>query len=129
MKNIKYFECTLCHKKYDPNLNLLTCPNCKELGILEIIFDYEAIKKEISKEYFKKNKNYNIWRYLPLLTVDKEYINDTLNVGWTPLYKSTNLSKRYNIHKLYIKDDGLNPTQSLKDRASVIACVKAKELP
>ncbi len=128
MKNVKYLECTLCHKKYDPDLNLLTCPDCKEKGILEIVFNYEKIKKELTKEYLKRNKTYNIWRYLPLLTVDEQYTKNTLDVGWTPLYKSSNLSKKYNIKNLYIKNDGLNPTQSLKDRASVIACVKAKEL-
>ncbi len=128
MKNVKHFECTICHKKYDKELELLTCPECGEKGILEIVFDYDKIKKEVNYDYFKNNKNYSIWRYLPFLTVDEEHTSKTLKVGWTPLYKSENLSKKYQTENLYFKDDGLNPTQSLKDRASVIACMKAKEL-
>jgi threonine synthase len=48
-------------------------------------------------------------------------------VGWTPLYKSKELKSILGIKELYVKDDGQNPTQSLKDRASVIACLKAIE--
>ena len=127
MKNIKYYECTICHKKFPKELDLMTCPDCGESGILEIVFDYDYIKKIVSKEYFKNNKNYNIWRYLPFLTVKEELTKETLEVGWTPLYKSKNLNKKIGIQDLYIKDDGQNPTQSLKDRASVIACLKAIE--
>lgn len=128
MKNIKYYQCTLCHEKFDKRLNIMTCPKCGEKGILDIVFDYEYIKKIIKKNYFKDNIHNNIWRYLPFLTVTDEFISDTLNVGLTPLYNSKNLSGILNLKSLYIKDDGLNPTQSLKDRASVIACIKAMEL-
>lgn len=127
MKNIKYYECTICHKQYAKELDLLTCPSCGETGILDIVFDYEYIKTKISKEYFQNNKHYNIWRYLPFLTVKNNKIDETLSVGWTPLYKSVQLSKKLKLKDLYIKDDGQNPTQSLKDRASVIACLKAIE--
>ncbi|MBI9009370.1 MAG: threonine synthase [Tenericutes bacterium] len=127
MKNVKYYECTICHKHFDKELDLMTCPDCGETGILEIIFDYDYIKTIVSREYFQTNKNYNIWRYLPFLTVSDKYTKDTLNVGWTPLYKSKRLKEILKIKKLYIKDDGQNPTQSLKDRASVIACLKAIE--
>jgi len=127
MKNIKYYECTICHKHYSKDLDLLTCPDCGESGILDIVFDYDYIKTIVSREYFKNNENYNIWRYLPFLTVADANLDKTLSVGWTPLYKSSNLSKVLKIKDLYIKDDGQNPTQSLKDRASVIACLKAIE--
>lgn len=127
MKNVKYYECTICHKRFSKELDLMTCPACGEKGILEIVYDYDYIKKHVSKAYFKNNKDYSIWRYLPFLTVDKKYTKNTLKVGWTPLYKSNTLSEMFHTKDLYIKDDGLNPTLSLKDRASVIACCKALE--
>jgi len=128
MNNVKYYECTLCHEHYPASNDLLTCPKCGETGILDIVFDYEVIKEAVRGDYFKNNQHYNIWRYLPFLTVKEEYTNNTLDVGWTPLYRSANLAKTYQTKELYLKDDGLNPTQSLKDRASVIACVKALEM-
>jgi threonine synthase len=127
MKYVKNYKCTICNKEYSKDLNLYTCPNCGELGILDIIFDYNEIKKIVSRDYFINNKTIGIKRYLPYLTVKKELFEDTLVVGNTPLIKSNNLSKIVNIDNLYIKDDGQNPTQSLKDRASIIACLKAKE--
>lgn len=105
----------------------MTCPKCGEAGILEIVFDYEKISKEVNRDYFNKNKDYSIKRYLPFLTVKEEYFHDTLAVGWTPLYPSNKIGKEFGTKDLYFKDDGANPTQSLKDRASIIACLKAKE--
>jgi len=127
MKNVKYYECTICHSQYDKHSDIMTCPKCGESGILDIVFDYEFISKTFTKEYLANNRRFNIWRYLPLLTVEEKYTWNTLSVGWTPLYKSQNFANLFQTKDLYIKDDGLNPTQSLKDRASVIACLKAKE--
>nr|WP_315990289.1 pyridoxal-phosphate dependent enzyme [Desulforamulus aquiferis] len=48
-------------------------------------------------------------------------------MGWTPVYLANQLGQKLNLKELYIKDEGLNPTSSLKDRASVVAVVKAIE--
>ena len=48
-------------------------------------------------------------------------------MGWSPLYKADRLAARLGLKALYIKDDGQNPTASLKDRASAMAVVKARE--
>lgn len=125
MSYIKNLECTLCHEVYeDKKLN--TCPVCGEKGILEINYDYNKIQKVFSKKILQKNKQTNIFRYLPLLPLDNEP-KDTLEVGWTPLYHSKNLGEKLQMPNLFFKDEGVNPTSSLKDRASVIACLKAKE--
>ncbi len=124
----KNYRCTKCNNKYSVEKELLVCPNCLEKGILDIEYDYDKIKKVMNKAYFKNNRDLSIWRYLPLLPVEEKYTKNTLRVGWTPLYSSTHLKDKYNCKQLFLKDEGLNPTQSLKDRASVIACVKALEL-
>ena len=127
MSYVKGYRCTVCHQTYDNKEDLLVCPKCGELGILDIEYDYEKIKKVLTKEYLLENKGYSIWRYLPLLPVEETFTKNTLRVGWTPLLRSNNLEKIYNSKALYFKDDGQNPSQSLKDRASVIAVVKALE--
>jgi threonine synthase len=48
-------------------------------------------------------------------------------VGGSPLYESPRLAKELGIRRLWVKDDGLNPTASLKDRASSMAVAKAAE--
>ncbi|MCF7923968.1 MAG: threonine synthase [Candidatus Izimaplasma sp.] len=122
------YRCTKCNEVYSTKKELLTCPKCKDLGILDIEYDYEKIKKVMNKDYFKNNQDLSIWRYLPLLPVEEKYTKNTLRVGWTPLYPSNHLKEMFKCKEIYLKDEGLNPTQSLKDRASVIACVKALEL-
>ena len=125
MKYVKEFECTLCGKKYS-DFELLTCLECGEEGILEINYDYTEMKKEVNKEYFANNHDYSIYRYLPMLPI-KNKVEGSLKVGWTPLYESKNLKAELGVKELYFKDEGLNPTGSLKDRASLIACIKAIE--
>lgn len=122
------YRCTLCNKEYPVDKELYTCPSCGKTGILDIEYDYSSIGKVFSKETLELSKEYSLWRYLPLLPVEEEYTKNSLRVGWTPLYKFSELAKRYNLKSVYIKDDGQNPTQSLKDRASVVACAKALEL-
>ena len=68
------------------------------------------------------------FRYAPLMPVQPRDFSRFLRVGWTPLYPSNKLGAELGIKALYIKDDGLNPTASLKDRASAVAVAKALEL-
>jgi len=51
-----------------------------------------------------------------------------LHGGWTPIYRARSLGQKHGFKKLYLKDDGVNPTGSFKDRASAIVVAKAKEL-
>jgi threonine synthase len=128
MKYVKNYECTICHKTYPKDEEMMTCTVCGEKGILDINFDYELLKKDITKEYFEQNTDYSIWRYLPFLPLRETDFSNTLHVGWTPLYEANNINKDLRVKKLYIKDEGVNPTASLKDRASAVAVMKALEL-
>ena len=128
MSYVKKLKCLLCGSEYTPDEVTYTCPKCGDDGILEVIYDYDEIKKHFSKETLKNNKDYSMWRYLPLLPVDDPSKIGPLKVGWTPLYEAKRIREDLGIPNLWIKDDGRNPTASLKDRASAIAVVKAQEL-
>lgn len=130
MANSKYvlgYKCTLCNKFFNVNEASLTCPVCGEKGILDVEFNYEEVKKVLNLQYFKDNKDYSMWRYAPLMGISEEHIHEMLKIGWTPLIKSYNLAKLLGLKELYIKDDGLNPSGSSKDRASGVAVLKAIE--
>lgn len=126
MKYVSGYTCTICGKEFAKDFNNYTCDVCGEKGILEINYDYTKMKREITKEYFKNCKINNILRYTPLMSI-KESHSNILQVGNTPLYESVNLKEALGIKNLFIKDEGLNPTASLKDRASLVACLKAIE--
>lgn len=124
---VENYRCTLCHQDYAIDESLLTCPSCGETGILDIVFNYKKLKNVMTLEYLKNNKDYSMWRYQPLLSIDEVHPS-MLKIGWTPLYESNNLIKSLKIKKLFIKDEGVNPSASLKDRASGVAVLKAKAL-
>ena len=105
----------------------MTCPSCGEKGILDIEYDYDAMRKFVDLNYFKNNEDSSMWRYAPMMPVEKKYISQMLKIGGTPLYQANRLQKELGLKKLYIKDEGLNPSASLKDRASGVAVLKAIE--
>ena len=128
MKHFIGYQCTLCGRTFPSEQFIYTCPFCKDKGILEVLYDYDLIKKTVNLSYFKNNTNYSMWRYAPLMSVGVEHLGKTLKIGWTPLYKSKRLSAFLELENLYIKDEGLNPSGSTKDRASGVAVVKALEV-
>ncbi len=120
------YQCTTCDKLFLPD-ERYTCDECGEDGVLDVIYDYEAMKKVITPSYFKSQTRQDMFRYIPLMSIEKTHINNTLRVGMTPLYKAHQLEKQLSMKALYIKDEGVNPSASLKDRASVVAVLKAIE--
>ncbi|MDP3447441.1 MAG: threonine synthase [Eubacteriales bacterium] len=128
MKRIAGYRCTICGKEYPFGPELMTCPSCGEKGILDIVYDYSEVKSVFSIESLKKDNDNSMWRYRALMPLRGEGLSDFLRIGWTPLYRSLRLGRQLGVETLFIKDDGLNPTGSLKDRASGVAVAKAIEL-
>ena len=129
MKRILGYRCTICGAEFPFEPERMTCPHCGEKGILDIVYDYNEIKKTLTRESLAKCRDNSMWRYRDLMPVHEETdVSGFLRIGWTPLYESRQLAKELGLKKLYIKDDGLNPTASLKDRASGVAVAKAIEL-
>jgi threonine synthase len=68
-----------------------------------------------------------LWRYVELLPIkDVRNIVD-LNAGFTPLHRCRNLGGLLGLREVYVKNDGLNPTNSFKDRPASVAISKAIE--
>ena len=124
MKNVKHAKCVKCGKIYEAVPNLTSC-SCG--GILDIVYDYDYIRTVLTKEKLAARRDNSMWRYRELLPVEETTENTPLRVGWSPLYEADTLAKQLGIKKLYVKDDGINPTASLKDRASAMAVAKARE--
>ena len=124
MKHVKYGKCVRCGKTYAAVPDLTTC-ECG--GILDIIYDYESIKARLTKEVLANRAERSMWRYRELLPIEEGAVPTPLRVGWSPLYEEPRLAQQLGLGRLYVKDDGQNPTASLKDRASAMAVAKARE--
>ena len=124
MKNVTGAKCVKCGKIYpaEPDINTCSCG-----GILDIEYDYEYIKNSFSKDILPARTERSLFRYRELLPIETGTSSTPLRAGGSPLYNAASLAKKLGVRELYIKDDGFNPTSSLKDRASAIAVAKALE--
>ncbi len=128
MSKVLKLKCVKCGREYNEAEILYTCRDCGIDGILDVVLDYDSIRKELTHEYLKNNKDYSLWRYLPAIPLEKTGGIQPLQVGWTPLYNIKSLSKETGLSSYFLKDDSRNPTASLKDRASAVGVAKAVEL-
>ncbi len=126
MRNVVGARCVSCGTRAEAVPVLTVCPKCG--GIMDIEYDYDYIRGHLTKEDLAQRNERSMWRYLEFLPVEKVG-KPRLRVGASPLYQADRLAKALGLGegKLYIKDDGQNPTASLKDRASAMAVVKAGE--
>ena len=124
MKHVKYGKCVRCGRTYEAAPDLTAC-ECG--GILDIVYDYEYIKSRLTKEILANRTEWSMWRYQELLPIEESTASTPLRVGWSPLYEEPRLAEALGLGRLFVKDDGQNPTASLKDRASAMAVAKARE--
>lgn len=121
-------RCVTCKGQFDQKDYLYTCPKCGDLqGTLEIIYDYEQIRNTLTKNKLKVSRNHTIFRYIPLLPCTHSEFYPNLQVGHTPLYQFNDIARRFKVKAFYVKDESFNPSLSLKDRASAVSVVKAKQ--
>lgn len=118
-------KCVLCGKEFEPSCGRYICDECGLDGTLDVVYDMNEARKKISRQSMRNNGDMTLWRYRDILPVEEEKNIPPLSVGWTPLYRNDKLAEEYGVKELYIKDDGRNPTASLKDRASAVGIAKA----
>ncbi|MFN4319314.1 MAG: threonine synthase [Aquificaceae bacterium] len=115
-------KCRECGREY-PIEPIHVCEFC--FGPLEVKYDYEEIRKNISRKKIEEGPK-SLWRYIDLLPVEEPRVG--FHAGFTPLKKAENLGKLLGLDNLYIKDDSVNhPTLSFKDRVVSVAISKAIE--
>ena len=82
MKHILGYRCTICGKEF-PYTELMTCPDCGEKGILDIVFDYDYIKKNtLSREKLASCRDNSMWRYKALMPIQGEGLSEFLRIGF-----------------------------------------------
>lgn len=123
-------RCTRCGTIYPPTTTAYVCscrPNLgSDLGTLDVQYDYPAIQRTITAAQIASDPDRSIGRYWPLLPIpDRSYL-PPLAVGNTPLLHAQRLGSALGLTRLFIKDDGRNPSASFKDRASAIAVARAQ---
>ena len=124
MKNVKYLRCIACGRTHEAAADATTC-SCG--GILDVVYDYDYIRRSTTREAISASGDRSMWRYRAFLPVEETTPAPPLRVGWSPLYDEPRLAEELGLARVWVKDDGQNPTSSLKDRASAMAVAKAVE--
>jgi threonine synthase len=118
-------RCFVCNE-LQKNGNVHTCPKCGIQGILDVQYNYDTAATILTPATLA-DRSYNHWRYRELLPIAPDAALPHLHVGWTPVYDVPGLADAVGIDRLFLKDDGRNPTNSFKDRASSVGVLKALE--
>ncbi len=120
------YKCTSCGSEYSREEVKYLCPQCGKkykpgkplTGVLSVIPNFDKIIKLFNKE----NPDWNLF-----LPVEKKYFPN-YPVGNTPFFKVDRLGNSFDFKNLWLKNDGLNPSGSLKDRASFLIVAEANRL-
>lgn len=120
------YQCSICGKQYSRDEVRYLCPACSAgyrpgmplTGVLTAQFDYTTIRKE----FRKRSPDWNLF-----CAVEEKFF-PPFPVGNTPLLRAGTLGDELGFANVWIKNDGLNPSASLKDRASFLVVAEANRL-
>lgn len=142
-----YYKCSTCNSSFSKNQIerelLYLCPKCGKveknhplIGVLNIFYDYDSIRKALTKKNFMNLPPGKFWLYPQLWPLDYLSKKDSIFIKGiseqqlekVQLSSSSLIQVQYKNKKILVFDDTRNPTLSLKDRASSIIALKALQL-
>ncbi len=113
-------NCSVCtYQKSDGTQLASLCPDCGQP--LMVKYPTAVPRSAVTSEA-------SLWRYraaMPLLAHEQPV---TLGEGMTPMVELPHLAKDVGVRRLWVKDEGINPTASFKARGLMMAVTRAKAL-
>ena len=103
------FQCPHCWTVFEVNI---------EIGHLSRA-DFDALRQ---------SRDQTIWRWFDFFPVENRTSIVSLGEGNTPLIHARRLGDKFGVANLYLKNDTVLPTGSLKDRSNSVGLSVAKEL-
>jgi threonine synthase len=108
-----------------PSKTEFQCPKCR--SILEV----DVAIGHLSRDDFfamRQSRDHTIWRWFDFFPLENRSFIVSLGEGCTPLIHAKRLGESIGVGQLYLKNDTVLPTGSLKDRSNSVGVSKAKEL-
>lgn len=98
---------------------------CEGCGAPYLVsYPLDAIRRAIGPAALQ-GRAWDMWRYREVLPLAADEAPVTLGEGGTPLLDVPKLAKRAGVSRLYVKDEGLNPTGTFKARGLSAAVTRA----
>jgi threonine synthase len=111
-------ECSACDARPDVARPATVCTACGQPLLVRYALAPMPRSALVSR--------WDMWRYAPLLPLRDGEAPVTLGEGATPLLESPTLARAVGVRRLWIKDEGLNPTASFKARGMSAAVTRAR---
>ena len=121
---LKTLRCPKCGWDSDSKTTF-RCPSCS--AILEAVLDLGSLTRSDLTD-IRKRADRSLWRWFEFFPIRDRSAIVSLGEGYTPLVRSRKLSEELDMSRLYLKNDTLLPSGSLKDRSNTIGLSKGKEL-
>jgi threonine synthase len=112
------YRCFACDATQPADFAGFVCPSCG--ANLDVVYDYDSVGAGFGA-------GNDMFRYDALLPIRRAGTSFPLRIGGTPLYRAERLGESIGLTNLCIKDETVNPSASIKDRASAVALQRALE--
>jgi threonine synthase len=120
-----HLECTRCGAEYESERLWGLSPCCRKP--LYPRYDLAALAPRF-RPALLPGREPTLWRYAEVLPVRAARYRLTLGEGLTPLLDSPRLAAALGLDRVWLKDEGQNPTASFKARGLALAVARAWEL-
>lgn len=125
MGRVRSLCCPRCSQAYDPADYRERCEGCG--AILEVAVDLSGLGAR-DRDALLASSEQGLFRWWPFLPLADRACIVSLGEGDTPLLPGGRLGAQLGLERLYLKNDTVLPTGSLKDRSNAIGVSKAVEL-
>ncbi|HET6681799.1 MAG TPA: threonine synthase [Gemmatimonadaceae bacterium] len=111
-------ECSGCGRNESSEARVGLCPECGQPYLT--VYTSEPPSRDALLP------RWDMWRYSPVLPLRPAEQPVSLGEGLTPLIELPALASRIGVRRLWIKDEGINPTASFKARGLSAAVTRAR---
>lgn len=123
--HLTHLECPLTGATFDASFPHRTNPSNGKPLLAR--YDLESARDTLTPDSMAERAP-SMWRYREVMPIADGTKIISLGEGWTPLISASRLGLALGMDRLYVKDEGLNPTGSFKARGLSAAISRAHEL-
>jgi threonine synthase len=123
-RGASHLECSLTGETFESEHLVGLSPAGKPLLAR---YDIERLRGDFTRDVVA-HRQADLWRYAEMLPVRNPAARISLGEGWTPLIEAPRLASRLGVARVFIKEEGQNPTGSFKARGLCVAVSRALEL-
>jgi threonine synthase len=115
-----HLVCSACDTRAAGDALASVCPKCGQPFLVR--YDSQMPPRSAV------TPRWDMWRYAPVMPLADGETPVSLGEGLTPMHDLPHLAREVGVARLWVKDEGLNPTASFKARGMSAAVTRARTL-